>query len=316
MFPIHISLVQVCSLNRKFLGCWIQLDYCNLVFFPSHCISEQPLSDILHHCLSAGAISPSVGLHWNMCCSKNTPPSRLSSSICKWPFTSCESIDQFLFHLQIHCNVRIQLRMQSSFCCLQQRWVGEGWTIVFGHGWKARRRNLWSELLLLPRQPHLQHTLSRATFLAYRVFVAEQMPWKSSPGELVRPSFPWTAWKPAERQFLSWDLLGDLAAAQLCPWWELADPLGHVRNWCKNSMWKLVWKESLCQSALLVPAKDLCQIPGKRAFTMFYIFIASPIVLILLAPHLGARWAAGIFTCSSCLNYLMFWFEFRGFLKL
>lgn len=32
-FPIHISLVQVCSLNRKILGFRVHLDYCNLVFF-------------------------------------------------------------------------------------------------------------------------------------------------------------------------------------------------------------------------------------------------------------------------------------------
>lgn len=63
MFPTHISLVQDCSLNRKLLGCWVQMDNCNLVFFPSHCISEQLLSHIPHHCLSIGAILPSVGLH-------------------------------------------------------------------------------------------------------------------------------------------------------------------------------------------------------------------------------------------------------------
>lgn len=95
MLTIHISLVQICSLNRKTLGFWVQLDYCNSVFFPSQCISEQPLSHILHPCLSIWAIFLSVWLHRNTYYSKNIAPSRLSSSICKWPFTSCESIDQF-----------------------------------------------------------------------------------------------------------------------------------------------------------------------------------------------------------------------------
>lgn len=150
---------------------------------------------------------------------------------------------------------------------------------------------------------------------------AEQMPWRSSPGELVPPSFLWTAWKLAEWQFLSWDLL-ELAslAAQLCPGWEVADPLGHVRNGGKNFMWKLVWKESLCQSALLVPAKDLWQrkmssIWEKSFYSVLYLHCKSHSIHIV-SSWFWSRWAAVIFTRSSCFNYLTFWFEFGVFLEL
>lgn len=72
----------------------------------------------------------------------------------------------------------------------------------------------------------------------------------------------------------------------------MADPLGHVRNGGKNFTWKLVWKESLCQSALLVSAKDLCQRKmssiWEKSFYNVCIFIATPTVLILLAPDSGA----------------------------
>lgn len=107
MFPIHISLVQVCSLNRKFLGCWIQLDYCNLVFFPSHCISEQPLSDILHHCLSAGAISPSVGLHWNVLFKEYSPKQVIQ-------FNLQMTLHQLWVHWPVFVSPANTLRCQNS----------------------------------------------------------------------------------------------------------------------------------------------------------------------------------------------------------
>lgn len=85
MFPVRISQGQVFSLKRKFWSCFVQLDCCNLAFFPTR-IPEQPLPHTPHNCLWMWAALPSTWLHWNGHYWNSIPSSKWSRSTHKCHF--------------------------------------------------------------------------------------------------------------------------------------------------------------------------------------------------------------------------------------
>lgn len=198
MFPIRISQDQVCSLKRKFWGCFVQLDYCNLAFFSSHCIPEQPLSHTVYHCLLTWATLPSTWLYWNMYYSKNIPPSQWSRSTRKWDFPTL-FVPWPVFVLSANTLRCWNSSTDGVFLLLFSGKIGR-WEI--NSSFWSRLEGIQEQHVIraasAPQSAPLATPPSCATFLAYRVFLAEQVPWWSSPRELVHPSSPWTAWKPAE----------------------------------------------------------------------------------------------------------------------